>query len=122
MDNYIKAFKIIHFEALEASAKLIARVTGTGSQGVKKGDIIYFLKNEDVPEKGIIYAEVVEKQKSDYRVKVLGGEEKIIPYQRVRMFVPSTARHDHSVSELANGERELTDRLTEALARIQGQL
>ena len=121
MDAYIKTFKIIHVEALEASLKLITSMSGNGPPGVKMGDIIFFLKNEDAPEKGIVYAEILERLNSDYRVRVLGGAEKTIPYQRIRMFVPADGGFMESVGELTKEERGLSDRLGEALHRLKSR-
>ena len=86
------------------------------------GDIVYFLKNEDAPEKGIMYAEMLKKRNSNDKVRILGGEDKIIPYQRVRLFVPGSVKHDQSMEELTSEERELTDRLSKAMAGLKNQL
>ena len=113
-------YKIIHFEQIEGSGKLIAKTSGKGHDGPELGDIIFFYKNEDSIDKGIVYARVAEKMHSDHKVTTLDGQEKIIPYQRVRVFVPVHPGMDKRLENLSSEGVVLAKRLKEAVERMNG--
>ena len=78
----------------------------------------FFYKNEDSKEKGIVYAKVGEKMNSDYQVTTLDGQEKIIPYQRVRIFVPVHPEMDERLEGFSHEEMLLAKRLENAVNQM----
>ena len=67
-----------------------------------------------------MYARVEEKLHSDYSVTTLDGQEKIIPYQRVRIFVPVHPDLDKRLESLDPEGVVLAKRLVDAVRRING--
>ena len=112
------SYKIIHLEQIEGSGKLIAKTSGKGHDGPELGDIIFYYKNEDSKEKGIVYAPVEEKMHSDYKVTTLDGQEKMIPYQRVRVFVPVHPETDKRLESLGSEGAVLAKRLENAVEHM----
>ena len=120
INSYLLSYKIIHLEEIEGSGKLIAKTSGRGQDGPELGDIIFYFKKEDFKDKGIVYARVEEKLHFDYRVTTLDGQEKIIPYQRVRIFVPVHPDLDERLESLDSQGVVLAKRLENAVKRING--
>ena len=90
INTYLRMFKTIHYESLGSSSKMRTNMVGKGAKEMKLGDMVFFFKNEDQEEKGIIFGKLKEKINSDYRIEISNGKEVILPYERIRILTPSS--------------------------------
>ena len=88
LQAYIQVFKIIHYECMGGSTKL--RTKDVGEKKIKPdiGSTVFFFKNEDNRNKGIIFGKIIKKIKSDYQIETSKGINVLIPYESIRIFVP----------------------------------
>ena len=115
---YIQVFKIIHYECMGGSTKLRTKMVGEKKTKPVIGSTVFFFKNEDNKNKGVIFGKIISKVKSDYKIETSKGINVLIPYERIRIFVPEQSYLESPDPTNSLELVEIEGRLSEAMESV----
>ena len=95
------------------STKLRTKLVGEKKAKIAIGSTVFFFKNEDNASKGVVFGKVISKVKSNYKIETSKGIMVLIPYERIRIFVPEQPYPElleqTDSSELVDNEKRLAE-------------